>query len=560
MQKPSDLNEKQWQAVKSQARHLLIIAGPGTGKTHTLTRRIARIAHEQKGTAYVLAITFTNKAAQEMRERLTKYISESVEDVEVATFHKFCLGILRRYSSLKDYRIATSVQVKEVSKSLWPHLPERERKQKLEDIGRTKSCALKETHSEVTSYNEELRKQKLIDFDDILLETVFLLEADKTLLEKMQETYSDIFVDEYQDINEAQHKLLLLLAAKQTGVTAIGDPQQSIYGFRGSNVKFFEGFAADFPGSEKIELSENYRSASHLLKASGQISKKGRILGVPALEAKFSGHGDLIVHCVPSEKAESEYVVHQIEKLVGGTSMFSQDSKRVAVDDHGDFTFGDIAVLYRTNAQQKVLQEAFERSGIPHQASGDKLFYEEKEVADFLEDIRKDTRKPVTLIVSDLKARHQETGRDCFLKMVELVQKAKSRQEFFDNLFLERENDTLDQNVEKVSLMTLHCAKGLEFPVVFIIGCEEGLIPFKGKGDCIDVEEERRLFYVGMTRAKQRLYLLNTQKRMAFGRVYVPKPSRFLSDIEETLKRYEEGADLPRKKKEDTQLNLFGKI
>jgi len=448
-QKPNDLNDAQWQAVISDARYLLIIAGPGTGKTHTLTRRIARIAHAKKGRGQALAITFTNKAAQEMRERLRKYISESVEDVEVATFHKFCLGILRRYSSLKDYQIASSLQIKEVVKTLWPNLPERERREKLDDIVHIKSCISGKASSEVAAYNQELKNQKLIDFDDILLETVALLEADADLLKRMQETYCDIFVDEYQDINEVQHKLLLLLTAKETSLTVIGDPNQAIYGFRGSDVKFFGKFFEDFPGAQKIELHENYRSAGHLLKASSQISQKGRTLGVPALTAKFLGNGDLIVHQVPSEKAEAEYVVHQIEKLVGGTSMFSQDSGRVASHEHGGYAFGDMAVLYRTNFQQNALREAFERSGIPHQISGDKLFYEEEEIIEFLEGVRKDKQKPVTLIVNDLKSRYQETGKECFARMLEFVQKAKSRQEFFDNLFLERENDRVEKMLKK---------------------------------------------------------------------------------------------------------------
>jgi len=266
-------------------------------------------------------------------------------------------------------------------------------------------------------------------------------------------------------------------------------------------VAFFNSFADDFKGAKTLALSENYRSSQNLLSASTQVIAKAGDIHVSPLTAKLFSQGRLIIKECPTERAESEFVVHNIEKVVGGTSMFSQDSGRVDTDEEGEVSFGDIAVLYRLKAQNYALKEAFERSGIPYSVSGKK------------ED--EDTICP-------------QRGEDVKFE------------------------------AEKVSLMTLHAAKGLEFSVVFIVGCEENLLPLSLLEMKSDKEEERRLFYVGMTRAKSRLFLVRAKKRRLFGREYNFSESPYLLDIEEELKEYERSV-LRRKrlKEEDQQMKMF---
>ena len=555
--KPDHVNSSQWQAITHEGSHLLIVAGPGTGKTHTLTHRIAHVAQELNSDQKILAITFTNKAANEMRERLLARLPEGKEVVTLGTFHSFCLQFLRENIHLtelpKEFRVASTDDIESLSQRLWPERKARERQEVLEEISRWKATGFNRNDSEIFKspsfpnvlvgnpdeamtgpptktfggdklgvnsnedppdvdlFNRALREEGMLDFDDLLLETLKLLETNKTLRTQMREKYPFIFVDEYQDINGIQHELLKILANgagldadslnRRTSspaqvrvfLTAIGDPNQAIYGFRGADVRFFESFQNDFPGAVVFHLIENYRSASNLLKASGQVISKEKVFDVPELTAKIYTEGRLSVYEAPTDKAEAEYVVHQIEKLVGGTSLFSQDSRRVDHDTQARHSFGDIAVLYRLNAQSILLDKAFNRSGIPYQRA------------------------------------HDPHG------------------------------DSLDPRAEKVSLMTLHAAKGLEFPVVFIVGCEENLLPLQLENLTSDQNEERRLFYVGMTRAKERLYLIRARRRAIFGKFYENKPSPFLEDIEEQLKAYEQTQYKlsSKNKKEEEQLTLF---
>jgi len=505
---PHDVNEAQWRAITHQGSHLLIVAGPGTGKTHTLTHRIIRFAEQLKNSQRILAITFTNKAAREMSERLSGCLSVVNAGVMVDTFHSFCLKFLRqfiRHANLPvDFRVAIPEEIEVLAKELWPDKSVKERKDTVEQISRWKSTSFEQPLPEnLRVYNELLRAKGLLDFDDLLLESLNLLTKISQVREQIRNTYRFIFVDEYQDMNPAQHALLKIFVDDGALLTAIGDPNQAIYSFRGADVRFFESFSADFPGAVIMELSENYRSATNLLKASGQVIAKNKRFFIPALNPKILTEGRLTIYEAPTDKAEAEYVVHQLEKLIGGTSMFSIDSGRVANYEEPNASFNDIVILYRLNSQRRVLEEALGRSGIPYRVSGDKPFYQ---------------------IVLPLK------------------------------------DDPHEENNQKVSLMTLHAAKGLEFPVVFIIGCEENLIPLNLKGFSFDAEEERRLFYVGMTRAKEKLYLIRARRRYLYGQSYENLPSPFLSDIEEELKAYEEIQKKAPKKKfpQEKQMDLFG--
>lgn len=504
----TDVNPSQWQAIAHAGSHLLIVAGPGTGKTHTLTYRIIHLLDNLPEPERILAITFTNKAAREMGQRLALKIDGPQERVTIGTFHSFCLQMLTQNRMLTKlpagFRVADAAVIKETAKKLWPEKTKAQREELLVEISRMKSIRFDEDMpDDALDWTFALRREGYVDFDDLLLETLRLFEEQPHILAETRKIFPHIFVDEYQDINPVQHALLKALVGEESRITAIGDPNQAIYGFRGSDVRFFESFSEDFKDAKILSLKDNYRSAKNLLNASSQIMAEARSVFVPELTAQMYKQGRLTIYEAPTEKAEAEYVVHQIERLVGGTSMFSRDSGRVGIEDAAELSFGDIAVLYRLNSQRTALEEALNRSGMPYQINAEKL--------------------------SD----HPEDLINSFRYAAE------------------------DDKIDKVSLMTIHAAKGLEFPVIFIVGCEENIIPLNLEGLVSDIEEERRLFYVGMTRAKERLFLLHTQKRMLYGQARSHRPSRFLSDIEDTLKSLDQPTARKRKRKDQDQLKLF---
>ncbi len=483
MERPADLNEAQWQAVRFEGAHLLITAGPGTGKTHTLTRRVAHLAPSLKSGEKILSITFTNKAASQMRDRLTA-LGVRQAQLYIGTFHAFCLKLLRDYfehtALPKDFKVADPSEIAGFGK------------ESLERISLIKSSQLAiAPDEEYKAYQLYLRANGWIDFDDILREALLLLE-DEDIAEDLRRQYRHICVDEYQDSNSVQHALLKVLVQNGVWLTAIGDAHQSIYGFRGGRVDLFHRFAEDFPGAQILSLTENYRSAPSLLQASGQV------MGGTDVLARLDTQGKLVIHQAASDRAEADYVAQQIEKLIGGLDM--HNSRRAVL------SLGDIAVLYRLNAERFVLAQALEHLGIPYQ----------------------------------------------------IAQKPSKADEYTDESALGQNEEELEFNVEKVALMSLHAAKGLEFPVVFIIGCEEALLPLgllKMKGD---PQEERRLFYVGMTRAKEYLYLTHARRRQLFGQTLLQGPSVYLADIAEELKAYEAAKRSVFKKDPDAlQLKLF---
>jgi len=487
MQRPQNLNESQWQAVRCAGSHVLIAAGPGTGKTHTLTRRIAYTIPTLLSDEKILAITFTNKAASQMQERL-EALGVDPAQLFVGTFHGFCLKLLRDYfehtALPKDFKVVLPEDIVGFDKEI------------LERISRMKSSQLaidpnedyKETYK---AYQHYLRENGWIDFDDILREALLLLE-EESVAQALRRQYRYIFVDEYQDSNIVQNALLKVLARDGVLLTAIGDAHQSIYGFRGSRVELFNRFEEDFSPAKILALHENYRSAPGLLAASGQV------MGGLGLLAKLNTDGKLVIHAAVSDRAEGEYVAHTIEKLIGGLDMTR--SRRA------HYSLGDVAVLYRLNAQRHVLGQALEAVGLPYQ----------------------------------------------------VAHKPKSSKVYSDENVLGQHEEQIEYNVEKVSLMSVHAAKGLEFPVVFIVGCEDKLFPLELNEMKGDLQEERRLFYVGMTRAREQLYLTHAARRQLFGRTFTPNPSVYLSDIAEELKAYESTKRLtPKKSADDGQMKLF---
>jgi len=299
-------------------------------------------------------------------------------------------------------------------------------------------------------------------------------------------------VDEYQDSNIVQNALLKKLACEGVLLTAIGDVNQSIYGFRGSRVELFRRFQEDFPPAKVLSLQENYRSAPSLLAASSQV------MGRLELLAKLDTEGKLVIHAAATDRAEADYVAGQIEKLIGGMDMTTSRRAR--------HSLGDIAVLYRLNAQSHLLSHALEYLGIPHQIS----------------------------------------------------QKPQRAQVYSDGDVLGQNEEQIEYNVEKVSLMSVHAAKGLEFPIVFLVGCEDSLFPLDLVGMKGDPQEERRLFYVGMTRAKEHLYLIHAKRRQLFGQTLMQSPSTYLADIAEELKAYESSRRAtPKKDPDAAQMKLF---
>jgi superfamily I DNA/RNA helicase len=493
-------------------------------------------------------------------------------------------------------------------------------------------------------YQDMLKQNGLHDFDDLILEIVTLFETDQVIREAHEKRFRYISVDEYQDINHAQYRLIRLLAPKGHDICVIGDPHQAIYGFRGADVRYFHTFCNDYPGAKTIWLRQNYRSTETILRASGQLI--GMDDTKRADEGLWSGlHGaeTLVVAGLPTERAEAEYVVETIDREVGGIAHFSMNSGRIdSCQTRHDRSFRDFAVLYRTKELGRALEEAFARSGIPFQVVGKEKLEDKKgirEVVSYLKaargltysfDVERILNFPARGIgrntVSALKEWCEKNGvsliaavehadevsglkpgparkirafaRDLarlktsiqgvsvyeqidyicsyfgimdamggdkafeedITALLGLSRSFGSRVlEFLAHLALEGVQDRYDPAVEKVSLMTMHAAKGLEFPVVFVVGCEDGLIPYrKTNGEQGDVLEEKRLFYVAITRAQDRIYLTHAKKRLLYGKKILQNPSPFLEAVEENLKEYAKPLPVKRRrKKEDPQLRLF---
>jgi uncharacterized protein (TIGR00375 family) len=659
----SGLNPEQKAAVQCMDLPLIIVAGPGTGKTRTLTQRMAYLVAEKKvSPENLLAVTFTNKAAEEMSERLTKLLGpEITEQVTIKTFHALGAAILRTEGGsigLKSYfSICSERDRVKFMKSLFPSMSEKEINQYLSKISSAKSRLLapeacqdrdefqsaEEFVNVFQNYEQALRKNQVLDFDDLILLCVNLFEGHRDVLRKYQSRFRWISVDEYQDINFAQYRLLRLLTTPEVNLCVIGDPDQAIYGFRGANRDFFLKFKQDFPNARTVLLKRNYRSTQMILNASSQVIAKSADGKNLEMWSDLVSKTKLEVYSAPTHKAEAEYVVHQIEKMMGGTSYFSLDSGRIGAEDETAIgSFSDFAVLYRLSAIGKFLQEALQRSGIPYQTVGERPFYERKEIQIILSylwflynpdstyhlqnilnqfkpilDIEKSTeiaalaeanktslweiirnfeqlnffatsqKQVLAKIVPVLEELKDAAASKTVAQLIELIVEYSNRSdsmasdqkasdpvkrlilkaqsfknhlgEFLETTLLQKETDEYDARADRVTLMTLHASKGLEFPVVFVVGCEENLIPYVREARANDLEEERRLLYVAMTRAQEKLILTHAKTRILFGQKYQNPPSRFLRDIEESLKEFKK-MELRKQKKEDkskAQMSMF---
>lgn len=620
----ADLNDEQRAAVHCIDRSVIIIAGPGTGKTRTLTVRIAHLIQAHSvAPEQILTITFTNKAAAEMAHRLEGLLGRATaQRITIRTFHALGALILHEAGEAiglsPTFAICSEEDRRALLKPILLDQGEKVINQRLADLSKAKNALLwpdspqlaelfpgDEALADLYSrYQAALRAHRLLDFDDLILQTVHLFEREPMLLQRYQERFRWLSVDEYQDMNLAQYRLLRLLTPPTTNLCAIGDPDQAIYGFRGATREYFLQFQADFPSARLLQLRQNYRSTQTILDAAMQVIQESNDRDAAlTIWSDFVDQTKLEIYGAPTDKAEAEYVVHQIEQMVGGTSYFSLDSGRATGTETGIRDFGDFAVLYRTSAQSRLLEEAFHRSGIPYQIVGQTPLVEYKEIRLILAYLwltinptstfyqeqvyanvrRKDLtrigyflprlrdlqgQQPIqrliatisTFLTDDLEVAFSEAQQQ---RIAQLSRRAGAFDQglapFLEAMLLQNEVDHYHPQADRVTLMTLHAAKGLEFPVVFMVGCEETLLPYQLAGRASDLDEERRLFYVGMTRAQQKLILLHARRRVLFGQRIQNPPSRFLNDIASTLKELKAmaGRKTPKTEAEIAQLELF---
>ncbi len=597
------LNPAQREAVLTVDRPLIIVAGPGAGKTRTLTTRIAYlILHRHVPPESILAITFTNKAAEEMRERLQALVGDAIASrITIRTFHALGAQILREHGDA-NLAILDETSREQLVRSIFLSPGKRDLRRFLNHLSRAKQHLLTPDSPGLAelfpndpdfpiryqAYQDALARDHLLDFDDLIFRTVRLLETRPDILNQLQARYRWISVDEYQDVNLGQYRLLRLLADGGANVCVIGDPDQAIYGFRGADYRFFLHFQDDFPNARKIALQMNYRSAASILEAAQQVIAKNPDREALRLIAHFAEQVKIDIHEAPTDKAEAEYVVQQIESMMGGVSYFSLDSGRVEDETReSELSFGDFAVLYRLNAQSSVLVEAFQRLGIPYQTVGQRPFTARPTVRLLLAGLHlilnpssQLHRQQLKQVPLEIETWHHHVGDVPVVQLLDRLTQvlplekeedaSKLRrlarpfgsdlQGFLAHMALQTETDIYDPRADRVALMTLHAAKGLEFPVVFIVGCEEGLLPWYGGREEVDVEEERRLFYVGMTRAQRKLILTHARKRFLLGREMTNSRSHFVDDIESALLEAKRMQAIKKKRKpKDTpeQLSLF---
>ena len=640
-----ELNERQREAVLYNDGPLLIIAGAGAGKTKTLTTKIAYLI-EKKNVApeNILAITFTNKAAKEMKDRLFKTIGQTAKYLQVSTFHSFGLKLLREnYDALgydKNFVIMDSDDSLTVVKKI------------IKDIGydpkiynprairnKISSCKNEMTSPEAyeryaasdfekvvqevyTKYEKKLQRNNSVDFDDLLLLPIELFKKNPDILNKYQDLYQYILIDEYQDTNEAQYILTKMLSAKNRKITCVGDDSQSIYSFRGANYKNILNFEKDYKDAKTILLEQNYRSTSNILDAANQVIKNNKMRKDKNLWTS-RGIGEKIKYYrAYNERDEAQYVIRKIKELT-----------------NRNVEYKDIAVLYRTNAQSRVLEEEMLKENLPYRVIGSFYFYSRKEIKDLIAYLRliHNSKDNVSLLrvintpkrgiglktIENLTIQADAMGVSIYeaissgkeLEFKNLIEKLKEmskdltltelidkvldasgmKKELEDEKTLEAEvrlenleefksitktfeereglisledfllEISLISDVEeykddpnRISLMTVHSVKGLEFDHVFVVGMEEGIFPhINSLMDNSELEEERRLCYVAITRAKDDLHLVNARRRTLFGKEQINPVSRFLGEINKDLIETNVKDELPQKEEKINTGEMF---
>ncbi|MDR2399052.1 MAG: UvrD-helicase domain-containing protein [Endomicrobium sp.] len=513
----SGLDEYQLNAVKSTNKQLLIIAGPGSGKTTLLTKRIAYMVLENNTSPEnFLAITFTRRAANEMNYRLNLLLHKNYGNINVHTFHSLCFSILKenydKASLNPNFKVASEHEMK--------------------------------------LYKEQSQSEDILDFDDLITSTVKLLNDNPDIAKEYQERFKYISVDEYQDIDAKQYELIRLLAHSDGNLFVIGDPNQAIYGFRDGDSKFFDSFSRDYPQSQIIGLKNNYRSIRTIVNASNQLINSYNIV------AKYDNPLEKItIHSAPTDKSEAEFVVKTIESLIGGHTFFSIDTNR-SLGGETNFSFSDFAILYRTSSQLAPIVESLKRSGMPFVKLSNDLLCDKKPVIKLLNKLTND--EPIISQLNKITDEFKEEIDDNTIQyIIKLAQTYRIRNEFIHEISLLSEIDTLDKRADRISLLTLHSSKGLEFKCVFIVGMENGIIPFYRAKTHSEIEEEKRLLYVGMTRAQQKLFLTRSVKRKWLGVYKNLETSPFLENIESELLSFSKPEKIFQAKAKSCQLDLF---
>ena len=544
---------------------LMIVAGPGSGKTRTLTYRIAHLITERGIEAErCLAITFTRRAAAEMRERLATLLRDRAERVAIHTFHSLGLSLLRERVSAaglqRGFRIADEAErAALLAETLGVASSKAERL--LHAISKEKRTRGAAGDGEGEAYARALATRNLIDFDDLIALPVRALSADPAFISLYRSRWESISVDEFQDVDEQQYHLLNLLAPSESNLCVIGDPNQAIYRFRGADASCFDRFCHDYPAARVVRLTRNYRSTGTIVTASAQVIASGQ--SEPIAEMVRDMQERITIQTAPSERAEAESVVAAIERMIGGHSFFSIDSGRAIPALQTERSFADFAVLYRSDAQSAPLCEALERSGIPYKKNSHRLLTDEPTVRILLQELADggETTLADGLRAAAERLRQRGDAGDCAVALQRLLALARScgndRVRLNDAAALTTDAEFYDPRADRVSLLTLHAAKGLEFSIVFIVGLEDGVLPLHwGAPDEAAMAEERRLFYVGMTRAKDRLILSRARQRFWRGRLRMLEPSPFLRDIEAALLKHQP-IERARSKPTDPQLKLF---
>ncbi|MEN3304601.1 MAG: hypothetical protein V7603_803 [Micromonosporaceae bacterium] len=559
-------------AASAPGGPLLIVAGPGTGKTRTLTHRLAYLCAELGvHPENCLAITFTRRAAEELRGRLDALLGPVALDVTVATFHALGLQILREHPAAVG--LSPGFHVAE----------EPERLAALVEAGAGDERAARkllgnELEPQIRErYGKALRARDAVDLDDLIALPVAILREDPALARRYRARWSWVFVDEYQDVDALQYELLRLLVPADGNLCAIGDPDQAIYSFRGADVSFFLRFGEDFTDARIVRLTRNYRSSAPIVAAATQAIApstlvRGRRLDPARLDPQAPPVG---LYAAASPADEADFVVRTVDELVGGLSHRSHDSGRI--DSHaapGSLSFGDIAVLYRTDAQAATVVDALVRAGVPVQKRSHDRLRDRPGVAAIARELRFATGLAGSLaarvrlagqvlaerptLADELTSEDVHAGVDLLTPLA--LRCGDDLERFLGEISTGAEVDALDPRAEAVTLLTLHAAKGLEFPVVFLVGCEDGLLPLRLPGSPSgasddEVAEERRLFFVGLTRAQDRLYVSHTRRRYRHGSEREMAPSPFLSSIDPGLLE-RRGGDAPRRPR-DRQLRLI---
>ena len=635
------LNNKQKEAVLETEGPCLVIAGAGSGKTKVLTHKIAYLIAEKNIAPWnILAITFTNKAANEMKERIEGLVGNVAKDIWMGTFHSICVRILRKYIDRIGFDSSFLIfdtqdqrtLVKECLKALNIDDKMFTDRSVLSEISNAKNEMLepmqycvkyqadfrKSKIGEIyTLYQKRLKENNAIDFDDIINYTIKILTENPDALEYYTEKFKYVLVDEYQDTNKAQFTLVTILASRYGNITVVGDNDQGIYSFRGADISNILNFERDFPGTKIIKLEQNYRCTGNILKAANYVIKNNETKYEKKLWTENEEGKLPAIYQGDDEYDEARYIVEQINHL--------------KTEEY--FKYSDFSILYRMNSQSRAIEDILLREDIPYKVVGGLKFYERKEIKDTIAYLRLianqsdnislkriinepkrgigktsldnveeisyqtgnsmyevikhadeyglnrvfvNSREFIELI-EDLKSKKDEIQVSELIKMIlsksgytkalelENTVEAESRiqnldelltvamefeeefaenslNEFLESITLSSDVDNLQETDESVTLMTLHSAKGLEFPVVFLVGMEEGIFPgYKSIGEPKELEEERRLFYVGITRAKQYLYLTCAKHRTIFGSTSYNAISRFVKEIpEELLEGYSE--------------------